>query len=236
MADHGFDPSSPPPDGRLPISRIQKIISSRMLKSKQEKPSYYLRINADMTLLTTTRREIGRKLKVKLATNDFLIKAMALAVEEYPLLAADLKGDFFEIAPTVNIGLAISAPQGLVVPVIKDCHTKSLIDIAKDSQDFIEKARSNKLTPNDLSGACITLTNLGVFNIESFYAVMPPGQCAILAIGRNIETSIPIENGFAERKLLAITLAADYRIVTARYGAQFLNRIKELLESPRSLI
>ena len=236
MSEHDFDVNNTPPTGKLPVSRIQRIIGSRMLDSKLTKPSFYLRLQVDMTDLSATRREIGRKLKVKLGTNDFLIKAMALGIEQFPLFAADLKGDYLEIAPTVNVGLAIAAAQGLVVPVIKDCHTKPLLDIAKESQHLIEKARANKLTHDDLTGACISLTNLGVYNIESFYAVMPPGQCSILAIGRNIETSVPIEGGFADRKMLAMTLAADYRIVTASYAAQFLNYVKARLENPRSLL
>jgi pyruvate dehydrogenase E2 component (dihydrolipoamide acetyltransferase) len=222
-------------NSRIVVTRIQKLIASRMLASKQNIPCFYLKESADVTDLAGFRRQFGRSQKVKIGTNDCIICAMARAMEKYPLLAGQLVGDSIEIAPTVNVGLAVAAPQGLVVPVIKDAHKKTIIEIAADTQHLADKARSNKLVPADLEGACITLTNLGVYEIESFYAVSPPGQCSIVAIGKTIDTCIPKDGGFANRKMMMITLSADYRIVTATYAAAFLNCVVNQLQNPESL-
>jgi pyruvate dehydrogenase E2 component (dihydrolipoamide acetyltransferase) len=229
----GFDEQA---GGLVPVTNIQKIIAARMLESKRTMPAFYLTIHADLTDMTRLRRELGRSLGAKIGSNDFIMRAMAIAVEKFPLFAGQLKGDVIEIASTVNVGLAVAAPQGLVVPVIKDAHKKSLVKIAEESKILTNKARSNKLSLADLTGCCITLSNLGVYNIESFVAVAPPGECAIVAIGRAVETSLPKDGSVYERKMMALTLAADHRIVNGTYAAQFLECIKGLLENPQELI
>jgi pyruvate dehydrogenase E2 component (dihydrolipoamide acetyltransferase) len=222
--------------GRMAVTRIQKIIASRMLYSKQNIPCFYLKEQADVTDLGTFRRRLGRSSGDKISTNDCIVCAMARSIEKYPLMAGQLAGDFIQIAPTVNIGLAVAAPQGLVVPVIKDAQKKTLAEIAKDAQELTNKARSNKLVVADLEGACTTLTNLGVYEIESFYAVSPPGQCSIVAVGRAIDTCVPKNGSFSDRKMMMITLSADYRVVTATYAAAFLNHVINLLQNPDLLI
>jgi pyruvate dehydrogenase E2 component (dihydrolipoamide acetyltransferase) len=231
-----FDNAKPDENGRIPVSRIQKIIAARMLESKRTIPTFYLRAQADITDLTRMRRELGRSHKAKIGTNDFIIKAMATGVEQFPLMAGQFAGDYIQIAETVNVGLAVAAPQGLVVPVIKNAHRKSLAEIAHDSKTLTDKARSNKLTLTDLTGATITLSNLGVYNIESFLAVAPPGECSILAVGRAVETSVPRDGNFYERKLMSLTIAADHKVVAGAYAAGFLNYIAELLQQPERLI
>jgi pyruvate dehydrogenase E2 component (dihydrolipoamide acetyltransferase) len=144
-------------------------------------------------------------------------------------------GKGIEIAPTVNVGFAVAAPQGLVVPVIKDAQKKTLIEIAKDSQALTDKARSNKLTLIELEGACITLTNLGVYEIESFYAVSSPGQCSIVAVGQAMDAYVFKDGQLTDRKMMMITLSADYKVVTGTYAAAFLNYVIELLENPELL-
>ena len=220
---------------RIAVTKIQKIIASRMLASKQNIPCFYLKESADVTDLAGFRRQFGRLHKVKIGTNDCIIFAMARSVEKYPLMVGQLVGDYIQIAPTVNVGLAVAAPQGLVVPVIKDAHKKTLLKIAADTQHLTDKARSNALTLIDLEGACITLTNLGVYEIESFYAVSPPGQCSIAAVGKTLDTCVPKDGGFVNRKMMAITVSADYRIVTATYAAAFLNCVIDQLQNPQLL-
>jgi pyruvate dehydrogenase E2 component (dihydrolipoamide acetyltransferase) len=235
MAQTSQSPLPPNDANRIAVTKIQKIIASRMLTSKQNIPSFYLKESADVTDLAGFRRQFGRSQKAKIGTNDCIIFAMARAVEKYPLMAGQLVGDHIEIAPTVNVGFAVAAPQGLVVPVIKDAHTKTLIQIAADTVLLTDKARSNKLIPADLEAACITLTNLGVYEIESFYAVSPPGQCSIAAVGKTLDTCIPKDGGFVNRKMMAITVSADYRIVTATYAAAFLKCVIDQLQNPDSL-
>jgi pyruvate dehydrogenase E2 component (dihydrolipoamide acetyltransferase) len=235
MAQSCESSASPSAANRLAVTRIQKIIASRMLYSKQNIPCFYLKAHADLTDLAAFRRQLGRSGGVKISTNDCIIFAMARAVEKYPLLAGRLAGDFIEIAPTVNVGFAVAAPQGLVVPVVKDAHKKTLIEITKDTNNLTDKARSNKLALTDLEGACITLSNLGVYEIESFYAVSPPGQCSIVAVGQTVDTCVPKGDGFANRKMMMITLSADYKVVSGTYAAAFLNRIIEYLQNPAAM-
>jgi pyruvate dehydrogenase E2 component (dihydrolipoamide acetyltransferase) len=224
------------PQYRAPVSRIQKIIAAKMLESKRTMPAFYLTAHADLTEMLHIRRNLGRSLGARIASNDFILKAMALAVEEYPLLAGRIVGEEIHIAPTVNVGFAVAAPHGLVVPVIKDAQRKTLVEIAQDTKMLTDNARANKLRHADLQGACITLSNLGVYNIESFIAVAPPGQCSILAIGRTVEVSVPKDGNFYERKHMAFTLAADHRIVNATHAAAFLRYIIDLLEKPDQII
>jgi pyruvate dehydrogenase E2 component (dihydrolipoamide acetyltransferase) len=219
----------------IPVTNIQKLIASRMLWSKANIPCFYLKEQADLTDLAGFRRKFGRSSGVKISTNDCIICAMAKATAKYPLMAGQLAGDCIEIAPTVNVGFAVAAPQGLVVPVIKDAQKKTLIEIAKDSQALTDKARSNKLTLIELEGACITLTNLGVYEIESFYAVSSPGQCSIVAVGQAMDAYVFKDGQLADRKMMMITLSADYKVVTGTYAAAFLNYVIELLENPELL-
>jgi pyruvate dehydrogenase E2 component (dihydrolipoamide acetyltransferase) len=221
---------------RIAVTKNQKIIASRMLASKWNIPCFYLKAQADLTDLAAFRRQYGRSQGAKISTNDCIICAMARAVEKYPLMAGQFVGDHIEISPTVNIGLAVAAPQGLVVPVVKDTHKKTLLEIAADTQNLTNKARSNALTLADLEGACITLSNLGVYEIESFYAVSSPGQCSIVAVGKIIDTCIPKDGGFINRKMMMITLAADYKVVTATCAAAFLNCIIDQLQTPELLV
>ena len=145
-----------------------------MLQSKQQIPCFYLESHADVTELMGMRRKLNRKLKVKITLNDFIVRAIGLAVKEFPLMAGQLDGGMIRIAETVNVGLAISAPQGLVVPVLRRVESKTLADIAKENAELLQKAQSNSLKPDELTGACVTLSNLGVYGIDSFIAIVPP--------------------------------------------------------------
>jgi pyruvate dehydrogenase E2 component (dihydrolipoamide acetyltransferase) len=235
MAQTSQSPLPADDANRIAVTKIQKIIASRMLASKQNIPTFYLKESADVTDLASFRRQFGRSQKVKIGTNDCIIFAMGRAVEKFSLMAGQLVDEYIQIAPTVNIGLAVAAPQGLVVPVIKDVQKKTLVQIAADTQLLTDKARSNALALTDLEGACITLTNLGVYEIESFYAVSLPGQCSIAAVGKTLDTCVPKDGGFTNRKMMAITVSADYRIVTATYAAAFLNCVIDQLQNPPSL-
>jgi len=222
---------------RRPLTNIQKLIGQRMLDSKQRKPSFYLSVQADVTELSAVRRKYSKTVSTRVATNDFCIRAIALGIEKYPLMAGDLDGDEIAIAAKVNVGLAVAAPQGLLVPVIKNANKKTLPQIAKDSSSLISRAKSNNMTPDQLNGACITLTSLGMYGIESFIAVASPCQCSILAMGKLTETFVPIKgNHILLRKITNLTLAVDHRIVNGAYAARFLNEVATLLENPRTLI
>jgi pyruvate dehydrogenase E2 component (dihydrolipoamide acetyltransferase) len=167
--------------------------------------------------------------------NDFFLRAMAAAIEKYPLMAGTFRDDYIEIAETIDIGLAVAAPKGLVVPVIRNANKKSLADIAKESVELIEKARNNKLSFDELTGACMTLTALGMFGIDSFLAIPSPGQCGILSVGKINEEPVLRDGKPEAKKVIEFGLAADHRIVTPAYGAEFLTEITSLVSNPQKL-
>ena len=215
----------------VPLSRLQKITAQRMLQSKGEIPCFYLTATVDMTALVELRTRLNETSEVKLSYNDFIMRAIAIAMEEFPLMAGQLVGDTVKLADSINIGLAVSVPDGLVAPVVKDVQRKDVVQIARESKALIEKARNNKLAPADLEGGCITITNLGAFGIKSFIAIVVPGQCSILGIGQITDTCVPKDGNIMVRKLMDMTLSVDHRIVNGMYAAQFLGLIKKVLEN-----
>ena len=221
---------------RIPMSRIQKLIGQRMLESKQTKPCYYIGIKADTTELMDSRHELKKRLGVKITSNAFYIKALGLAVREFPLMVGSLQGDSIKIADSVNVGFAVSAPQGLVVPVVKNADKKSLAEIATLEKELTDKARSNKLTLDEITGETIGLSNLGVYDIDSFIGIVPPPATMILAVGNTLRTAVPKDGQITIRKITDLTIAVDSRIVPDPYAAKFLARIAELLQGPEQLI
>jgi len=214
----------------IPVNRLQKITAQKMLKSKQEIPCFYLTVKADVTELVKLRNKLNKTSDVKVAYNDFIIKAVAIGLEKFPVMTGQSAGDTIRLAKAVNIGLAIAVPGGLAAPVVKDVNKKDIYQIARDSKELVEKARSNKLAPTDLEGGCITVSNLGGFGIESFIAIVVPGQCSILGIGRISDTCVPDDGGVIVRKLMSMTLSVDHKVTNGAYAGQFLDFVKILLE------
>jgi pyruvate dehydrogenase E2 component (dihydrolipoamide acetyltransferase) len=218
------------------MSRIQKLIGERMLESKQTKPCYYMGINADTTELMDRRHELKKQLGVKITSNAFYIKALGLAVKEFPLMVGSLQGDSIKIADSVNVGFAVNAPHGLVVPVIKEADKKTLAQIATLEKELTDKARSNKLTLDEISGETIGLSNLGVYDIDSFIGIVPPPATTILNVGNTLRTAVPKDGQILIRKITDLTIAVDSRVVPDPYAAKFLARIGDLLQKPEQLI
>jgi pyruvate dehydrogenase E2 component (dihydrolipoamide acetyltransferase) len=167
---------------------------------------------------------------VKIAYNDFIVRAVAIGMEKFPIMTGQLDGESIRLAGSIGVGLAISVPDGLVAPIIKDVQKKSVSQIAHDSKALVEKARSNKLAPADLEGGCITVSNLGAFGIESFIPIVVPGQCSILGIGQITDTCVPDNGNITVRKLMNMTLSVDHKVANGAYAAQFLDYVRKLLE------
>jgi pyruvate dehydrogenase E2 component (dihydrolipoamide acetyltransferase) len=224
-------------DRLVPMGRLQKLIGQRMSWSKQHIPCFYLRRRADISELLDMRRGAGRERSVKITTNDFLLRAIALGIEKYPLLAGRIDGDEIVIADSVNVSFAVSAPHGLVVPVIRDAHRKGAAEIAAQSDLLTQKARSNQLTADDVGGACITLSNLGVFGIDSFIAVVSPTQASVMAVGNIAKVPVAGKDGATEiRRMIDLTLSVDHQVVNGDYAARFLSYVVELLQQPQRLM
>jgi pyruvate dehydrogenase E2 component (dihydrolipoamide acetyltransferase) len=214
----------------IAINRLQKITAERMLKSKREIPCFYLTVKADVTELVTLRTKLNETSDVKISYNDFIMKAVATGLEKFPIMTGQLAGDAIKLADAIHIGLAISVPDGLVAPVVKDVSKKDVKQIARDSQALIERARANRLSPTDLEGGCITVSNLGSLGIDSFIPIVVPGQCSILGIGQITDTCVPEDSKILVRKLMNMTLSVDHKVTNGAYAAQFLDFVRKLLE------
>ncbi len=214
----------------IPLNRVQKITAQKMLQSKREIPCFYLTVKADVTDIVELRAKLNKTSDVKISYNDFIMRAVAIGLEKFPIMTGQLAGDTIRLAEAIGVGLAITVPGGLVAPIVKDVNKKDITQIARDSKVLVEKARSNKLAPTDLEGGCITVSNLGAFGIESFIPIVVPGQCSILGIGQITETCVPDNGNIVTRKLMNMTLSVDHRVTNGAYAAQFLDFVRKLLE------
>jgi len=214
----------------IPITKIQKLIAERMVKSKREIPCFYLTVKTDVTNLVRLRTKLNETGETKISYNDFIIRAAAMALKKFPIMTGHLDGDIIKLPESINIGLAVSTPNGVIVPVVKNADKKDVKQIAADTRALIEKAENEKLQLTDLEGACITVSNLGGFSIESFIPIVIPGQCSILGIGRITDTCVPDNDGFAVRKLMSLTLSVDHKVANGVYASEFLDFVRKLLE------
>lgn len=220
----------------IAVSRLQKLTAERMLKSKREIPCFYLNVKVDVTELVRLRTELNRKAETKLSYNDFIIKAAAGALEKFPLMTGQLRKDTIELAGEINIGLAVSVPDGLLTPVVKNANEKSVYQIAGETKTLAEKARKNQLLLTEMEDGCTTVSNLGGFGIETFTPVVIPGQCSILGVAKITDTCMPDDGGIEVKKLMCLTLSADHKVTNGVYAAEYLDCIKDLLEDTSRLI
>lgn len=220
----------------VPLTRIQRLIGKRMLESKQTKPCFYIKSKADMTELMGLRRKLGKSLGVKITSNTFFIRALALAASEFPAMLGRLSGDNIVIADAINVGFAVNSPQGLVVPVIRNADKKTLAEIAALDTLLTDKARHNKLTLTDLEGETIAFSNLGAYGIDSFIGIAPPPTSVIVSAGNVVRTIVAKDGRPQVRKISELWLAADHRVIDGAYAARFMNFIAEQLQNPQRLI
>ena len=220
----------------IPLTRIQRLIGERMLESKLSKPCFYIESKADVTELISIRPVLKKSLGIKITTNAFYIRTLAIAAKKYPIMLGRLEGNNIRIAGAINVGFAVNAPQGLVVPVIKAADKKTLAQIAHLEKLLTEKARSNKLTLEDLEGETVGLSNLGVYGVDSFFGIVPPPASTILAVGNIIREVVPVDGRTEIRKKISLSLTVDHRITDGTYAAEFLNFIVEQLQNPQQLV
>jgi pyruvate dehydrogenase E2 component (dihydrolipoamide acetyltransferase) len=220
----------------IPLTRIQKLIGKRMLKSKQSKACFYLEVKADVTELMALRPKLRKSLGVKITTNAFYIHILGLAAEKYPLVLGRFGGDDIKIAERINVGFAVNAPEGLVVPVVKDAADKTLAEIAREEILLTDKARDNKLTLEEIEGETIALSNLGAYGVDSFLGIIPPPASTILSVGNVVPTVVCRDGEMVVRKTVSLSVAADRRVLGEIYAAEFLNYIKDRLQNPRQVI
>ncbi|MBN2137963.1 MAG: 2-oxo acid dehydrogenase subunit E2 [Sedimentisphaerales bacterium] len=218
------------------LTRIQKLVGERMLRSKRNKPCFYLRSRADMTELMGLRRKLGKSLGVRITSNTFFIRTLALAAVEFPIMLGRFEGDRIVIPTAVNVGFAVNSPHGLVVPVIRDADKKTLAEIAGLDILLTDKARHNKLTLSDMEGETIALSNLGAYGIDSFIGIAPPPTSVILSTGNVVRAIVPDGDGGRMRKVAELSLAVDQRVIDPAAAARCMDLIVEQLENPQRLI
>jgi pyruvate dehydrogenase E2 component (dihydrolipoamide acetyltransferase) len=217
----------------VPLTSMRRVIAERMSLSKQTAPHFYLSIDVDMTEVIKKRTDWKEKgERIVASINDFILSAVAASLRDFPSLNSTLTDRGVEILPDVNIGLAVAVEDGLVVPVIRNADRLALQELAQRSRELAEKAQHKKLFPSDYEGGTFTVSNLGMFGVDGFVAIINPPQCAILAVGRVAPRAVPDGEKLAVRSMMTMTLSADHRIVDGVIGAKFLQKVKRSLEKP----
>ena len=218
------------------LTRLQQTVSRRMAESKATAPDFTLEIEVDMSACVELRGRLKEVTDPAPSINDMIVKACALALREHPRVNAAYKDGRFELYEKVNVGVAVAAKDTLVVPTIFDAGTKSLGEIARAAREAIAKVRDQTITPPELSGGTFTVSNLGMFGIDRFSAVINPPQAALLTVGALKKKPVVDESGrVVARDMLVLSLVCDHRILYGADGAEFLGRVRELLEGPLAL-
>ena len=217
-------------------TRLQRTVSRRMAEAKATVPDFSLELDVDMTLCIELRERLKAQTDRAPSFNDMVVKAAALALRDHPRVNGAYRDAKFEAYSRVNVGFAVAAQDALVVPVVQDADQKSLGEISRQARRLIERVRDGEITPPELSGGTFSVSNLGMFGIERFTAIVNPPQAAILAVGALMKKPAVDDRGrVVARDLMTLTLICDHRILYGADGAAFLAQVRELLEQPLSL-
>jgi len=235
----GAPPSEVVPE-LIPLTGMRKAIFDRLGESWRNAARVTLFAEADVTRLVELRKERGARWEaesgLKISYNDLILKGVAVALQECPRINCTLTREGIRVHREVHLGFAVDLGEGLVAPVIRDAHKKSLLEMAREARALAEKARAGRLVPQDLEGGTFTVTNLGGFGVELFTPILNPPQAAILGVGRIIEKPVVLNGGIHIRAMMGLSLAFDHRLIDGAPAAQFLARLQELLEQPEGWI
>ncbi|MBU8898233.1 pyruvate dehydrogenase complex dihydrolipoamide acetyltransferase [Corallococcus sp. M34] len=219
----------------MPISTMRKVISQRLGEVKPGVPHFYLTIEVEMDAATKVRED-AKAIDVKVSVNDIIVKAAAIALRRSPKINVALSGDQILQYGTADVGIAVAIEDGLITPVIRDADLKGLQAISAESRDLAERARKKALKPEEYSGGSLTVSNLGMYGIDQFIAVINPPQSAILAVGAVADKVVVREGQMVIRKMMTVTLSGDHRVIDGATGAEYLRELKGLLEHPTRLL
>lgn len=220
------------PFSDLSLSSMRKTIAKRLTESKQNAPHYYLMLDIDMDLLAAERQKINTSQGLKISFNDFVVKAVAMALKAHPEVNSSFLGDKIRTHHQVNIGVAVAVEEGLLVPVIRDADQKSLSAISQEVKNFATKAKEKKLQPKDWEGSTFTISNLGMMGIESFTSIINSPDGAILSVGAILKKPVVKNDQIVVGQIMKVTLACDHRVIDGAQGAAFLQTFKNYLEQP----
>ena len=227
------------PGEKVPLTRMRQQIARVTVRSKQQTPHFYVSAEIDMTQAMETRRQLNSTVTDKdshVSVNDPIIKACVGALKKYPKFNAYFADDGIQMNEAINVGIAIASEEGLIVPAILDCGSKSLLEIARASKDLIERSKSGTLHPREYTGGTFSISNLGMFEVSGFAAIIQPPQSAVLAVGTVTRKPVARNDELAVADMLTATVSVDHRVSDGAEGAQFLVEVKQLLENPASLL
>jgi len=224
----------------VPMSTMRRAIARKMVESKTHVPHFYVSVQVDMTEAARMRERLisilESKRGVRLSFTHLFIKAVAMALEKYPQVNATVEEDEVRVWKDINIGIAVSLEDGLIVPVLREANKLDLFEIASQARDLISRAREKKLREDEFSGGTFTISNMGALDVESFIAIINVPEVAILATGRISDKPAVVDGQLTIRKMMNMTLSVDHRVIDGVTAAKFLQEVKNLLEAPYLLL
>jgi pyruvate dehydrogenase E2 component (dihydrolipoamide acetyltransferase) len=212
-----------------PMSRMRQIIAQRLTESYTHAPHFFVTVSADVTELESLRAELKAQ-GTSYTLTDFILKAAALALEQFPIVNSTSDGESIRWHSSIDLGLAVALEQGLVVPVIRQANELTLEEIHARAQELTAKARAGQLTPAEMTGSTFTISNLGMMDVENFTAIINPGESAILAVSSGAKQPVVRNDQVAIRSMMKMTLSSDHRLIDGALAARFLNSIRKTLE------
>jgi len=230
-------PPTPAPAGAArtePLNRLRQITAQRTTEAKQTIPHFYLTMEIDMEEALALRAKLNSmEESFRISVNDMIVKACAVALEKHPIVNASYREGQLVYPDGIHIGIAVASEEGLLVAVVRHCEGKSLRRIAQEAQTLVQKAREGKLLPDEMTGNTFTVSNLGMFDIDEFSAIINPPASAILAVGAVKKVPVVLEDGSIQpRARMKVTLSCDHRVLDGATGARFLQELKRVLENP----
>jgi len=224
-------------DERVPVSRKRQVIAQRLGESLFTAPHFFLTLGIEMDNLLDARDRVNAKRKEKVGLNPFILKFLAEALKRHQTLNSSWHGDYIQNHSSIDLGIAVAQPDGLITPIVHNAGSKGVLQIEAELKNLIERARTNLLKPEDYTGASFTISNLGSFGIEEFTAIINPPGVAILALGATVKTPVVADDdSIVVKRIMKVTLSCDHRVVDGAVGAAFLTDFKRMVEDPYTVL
>jgi len=231
-------PAAPAPGATVPMNRMRRTIARRMTESKSTAPHFYITVEINMDEAMKVREQLNALApeEERISVSDLVVAAAARTLARFPAMNASYRGDNLEMHPQVNIGIVVALEDGLIPPVLRDADKKPLKRIAAESRALAERARTNKLRSDDLGGGTFTVSNLGMFDVDEFIAIINPPEAAILAVGAVTRRPVAAAGEVRIAPLMKTTLSVDHRVADGAQAGRFMQEFKKLLENPATLL
>jgi pyruvate dehydrogenase E2 component (dihydrolipoamide acetyltransferase) len=218
----------------IPLSGMRRTIAKRLSESKFSAPHFYVSMEIDMDAAADLREQLIRSESGKVSYNDLVVKACARALTRFPAINASWREDRIATHAEVHVGVAVAMPDGLIVPVVRNADRKSIVEISREVKDLAARARDKKLRPEEFMGSTFSVSNLGMFDVTEFTAIINPPESAILAVGGVRKVPVVADDEIRPGYRMKVTLSSDHRVVDGALAAQFLGEVRRLLENPGS--